>query len=169
MFDWLTRLLGRKPHRPTGNSANAAQSLRLQLDERARAVERLSGDLERLRREQDARVEERVASQLERLMGDLAGPLSQLHTQNHLVANKGVNLSASDVLAVARQIERIAAGHGLTLECAPGETASFDPDRHEALSSSAAPSPGETVIVRFAGAAFNGRVVHKAGVEKEVS
>ena len=143
-----------------------AQGLRLELAERDRMVANLKGELERQRGGESARVGEMMQTRMERLLTDVATPVAQLLTQKHLLEVDGKPVQAKDILVVASRLVRALEDEGLTLECSVGETVSFDPNRHEPLSTHAALTPGQQVVVRFVGVAYQGKLLRKAGVEK---
>jgi molecular chaperone GrpE (heat shock protein) len=172
MWKWLAAIFGKKP--PEGAAADErtlalereAQSMRLKLEELERTAASLKRELERQSSGANARVAGEVEARLERLLTDAAAPVAQLLTQAHLLEVEGKPVQAGDVLAVARRLVRTLEDNGLTPEGSVGETVPFDPNRHEPLSADAAPEPGQPVVVRFVGAAYRGKLLHKAGVEK---
>jgi molecular chaperone GrpE (heat shock protein) len=165
---WLNALLDKKP--PEGTAADErtlalereAQDLRLKLEELERALANLKRELERQR----SGAGEAVQAQMERLLADAAAPVAQLLTQAHLLEVEGKPVQAKDVLAVAKRLVRALEGSGLTLADSVGQTVPFDPNRHEPLSAAFAPQPGQSVVVRFVGVAYQGKLLRKAGVEK---
>ena len=167
MWEWLGRLLGRKP---TDERVLAlkqeAQRLRLELAEQEKTVARLKQELERQRGGASARVTEAVQTQVEQLLADVATPVAQLLTQAHLLDVEGKPVQARDVLAVAKRLVRTLEDNGLMLEGRVGESVSFDPDHHEPLSADVSPKSGQMVTVRFVGVAYQGKLLRKAGVEQ---
>ncbi len=143
------------------------QSLRIELAERDRELARLRGDLERQRGGANARIRESVTVEIEDLLRDVAAPVAQLLTQAYLLESAERPVQARDVLAVAKRVIRALGDHGLVIEGAVGEEVAFDPDRHHAISGTAAFKPGEPVVVRVAGIAHQGRILQKAGVDRE--
>ncbi|MBI3945534.1 MAG: nucleotide exchange factor GrpE [Armatimonadetes bacterium] len=172
MAKWLRGLLGggKPPEAPTTEGALAAareaRALRLELEERDRALANLKGELERARAGESARVAAAVSAEWERLAADAAGPVAQLLTQARLLEAEGKPVQAKDVLAVARRLVRVLQEHGLEAVGAVGDAAAFEPNRHEPLGGEAAPAPGEGVVVRLVGIAYRGKVLRKAGVQK---
>ena len=143
-----------------------AQSLRLELVERDQAVAHLKGELERRRSGASDRIAEAVQAQVERLLSDAAAPVAQLLTQVHLLEAERKPVQARDVLAVAKRLVRTLEDNGLTLEGSVGETVPFDPNRHEPLSADASLNCRQSVVLRFIGVAYQGKLLRKAGVEK---
>lgn len=141
------------------------QALRLDVAEREREIARLQADLGRTRVGADAAAQTQLAA----LMCDVATPAAQLLTQVYLLEQVGQDVSARDVLALAKRLLRALADHGLTVEGAVGDTVAFDPDRHAVLGPESAPRAGQPVIVRVPGIAYRGAILHKAGVEKKRS
>jgi len=145
------------------------QTLRLELQERERIVANLKSELERQRRHESARITEVVQTQMEQLLTDAAAPVAQLLTQAHLLEMEGKPVQAKDVLAIAKRLVRILEDRGLTLEGNVGKRVPFDPNRHEPLNSEASIKPGESVVIKFVGVSYQGKIVKKAGVVKEES
>jgi molecular chaperone GrpE (heat shock protein) len=176
MLKWLRRTLGQAaegaPQAEDLALKREAQSLRLELEERERLVAGLKSELERQRNGESARIAEAVQSRIEKLMADVAAPVTQLFTQAHLIEVEGKPVQAKDVLAVAKRLVRALEDEGLKLEGSVGETASYDPNRHEPLGGQTAQTtqttmtPGEPVVAHFAGVSYRGRLIRKAGVEK---
>lgn len=173
MFKWLTNLFNRQlgderadRNHPTLALEREVQTLRLDLDEKDRAIARLQADLDRQRDGADAQVEQVAQARMERLFADVAAPVAQLLTQAHLVEVEGRPVQARDILSVARRLVRALEDQGLTLEESVGESAPFDPARHEPLSAHNDLQPGQPALVRFVGVAYRGRRLRKAGVER---
>lgn len=171
MLNWLRRVLSKPEADEDRNDERALalereiQTLRLDLEERERSLAGLKKELERKRNGESARVNEMAQSQIERLLADTAAPIAQLLTQAHLLEEEGKPVQAKDVIAVAKRLVRALEDHGLTLEGRAGETVSFDPDRHEPLSGSAALAPGQSATLRFTGIAYKGKLLRKGSVE----
>ncbi len=140
------------------------QQLRLELAEKEGLIQQLKADLERERSQGQQRSARQVQESMEALLAELAGPLSQLFTQDHLVSVENKPLQARDVLVVAKSLARGLQNRGLTLEGAVGEYTAFDPDHHQALSAEAQLAPGQLVVIRFSGLSYQGRLLRKAGV-----
>jgi molecular chaperone GrpE (heat shock protein) len=172
MWKWLAAIFGKRPPEEAATDERTlalereAQSLRLKLGELEQTAANLKRELERRSSGANARVAEEVQAQVERLLTDAAAPVAQLLTQAHLLEVEGKPVQARDVLAVARRLVRTLEDNGLTLAGSVGETAPFDPNRHEPLSADVSPQPGQPVVVRFVGVAYRGKLLRKAGVEK---
>jgi molecular chaperone GrpE (heat shock protein) len=141
-----------------------AQALRLELQERDRALAALRADVERLRRGEQERVAAAVQVERERLLVAAAAPVAQLLTQAHLLEVEGKPVQARDVLAVARRLVRLLEDEGLAPEGRIGEAVGFDPDRHEPLGGDFNPRRGEAVVVHVPGVNWRGKVLQRAGV-----
>jgi molecular chaperone GrpE (heat shock protein) len=166
---WLDRFLGRSDGADAERLlalTREAQELRLQLEERSHQLAALHKERERQQAGEEMRVGDTVQAKVERLLAEAAGPVTQLLTQAHLLEAEGRPVQARDVLAVARRLVRVLEEEGLTLDGRPGERAAFDPNRHAPLAGEA-PAPGAGVVVRFAGIGYKGRVLRKAGVDKD--
>ena len=143
-----------------------AQSFRLELEEKNRLIANLTQELERQRKSEEARLAEAVQAQLERLLTDAAAPVAHLLTQAHLLEVQGTPVQAQDVLGVAQRLVRVLEDGGLAVEGRVSQTLSFDPHRHEPLSNEVSLTPGESVVVRFVGLTYRGKILRKAGVER---
>lgn len=171
MWKRLVAIFGKKPSEGVATDERnlalerEAQSLRLELEEREREVTRLREELERQRGGTSARVTEAVQARMEQLLADVAAPVAQLLTQTHLLEVEGKPVQARDVLAIAKRLVRVLEDNGLTMEGSVGETAPFDPNRHEPLSADASLKQGQPVVLRFVGVAYQGKLLRKAGVE----
>jgi molecular chaperone GrpE (heat shock protein) len=165
VWKWLATLLGKKPAaEQVLDLDREVQGLRLELEERDRDIVNLMDELMRTRAGTITRAAEAVQAQVEGLLTDAATPVAQLLTQAHLLEVEGKPVQARDVLAVAKRLVRSLEDNGLVLEGSVGETVPFDPNRHEPLSADASLTPGQPVIVRFVGAAYQGKLLRKAGV-----
>jgi molecular chaperone GrpE (heat shock protein) len=172
---WLKRLFGKADREVTIEEAvnervlsleREVQSLKLELEERNKSLEKAKGDMERQRSGERERVDESVRSQLESILTNVATPIAQLMAQAHLLEVESKPVQAKDVLAVAKRLIRAMEDAGLEMEGAAGEAVDFDPNRHEILNASATPKPGEKVVVRFTGISYRGKLLRKASVEK---
>jgi molecular chaperone GrpE (heat shock protein) len=165
LFRWL-RGLFRGGREDAALEARAeVGSLRLELEEKERALERLGQELERRRREEGQRVARELEDRWQALLSDLSSPLSLLLTQAQLL-ERGIQVPPQEVARMVGFLGRVLSDHGLEVEGRVGERVSFDPSRHDPGSSSS-PAPGEEVVVRTVGLCFRGRVLKKAGVERE--
>jgi molecular chaperone GrpE (heat shock protein) len=170
VFQWLRRRFGRpreeagEPEGRTVDLQRDVQALRLELQERDRALAALKGELERLRRGEGERVAAAARVEWERLLAAAAAPVAQLLTQAHLLEAEGKPVQARDVLAVARRLVRLLEDEGLAAEGRVGEAVAFDPDRHEPLGGDFRPQRGEPAVVRVLGVSWRGRVLQRAGV-----
>lgn len=142
----------------------ALREVRLALAERDSTVERLTGELSRLRDTFEDQARQRERAEVERFLIGIGTPVVQLVSQDRL-HRAGAEVRVADVLDVGMRLVRQLGEEGAELLGTVGETEPFDADRHEPLSLSAAPGAGEPVIVRMVGLAHHGTVLRKAGVE----
>jgi molecular chaperone GrpE (heat shock protein) len=140
------------------------QNLRLELTERDQLIDQLKQQLEHQRTSENNNIATAIHNQIEQLLTDTAAPVTQLLTQAHLV-EQGKPVQAKDVLLVAKRLIRTLEDNGLTLTGKVSETVPFDSNLHEPLSASTTITPDTDVVVRFAGVAYQGKVIRKAGVE----
>ena len=173
MSNWLTRLFRPARKTPVKGDERALelerglQALRIELAERDQTITRLKADLERDRSAGQALIAESVQSRIERLFSELATPVSQLMTQAYLLETEGKPVQARDVLSVARRFIRPLEDLGLSIEGQVGATVAFDPNRHEPLSHATDLRPGEPVKIKLVGIAGQGKILRRAGVEKQ--
>ncbi len=149
----------------TAGSENEAQALKLELAERERLIAQLKADLDRQRRQAETQAVESLQAQLEGFFTEVARPVAQLQTQAHLFEVENRPVQTRDVLTIARRLIRVLEEHGLDLANEVSEQVPFDPNLHEPLGEGAALRPGQAVIVRFAGVAYRGKLLRKAGIE----
>lgn len=170
MLSMLKQWLRRSPStQPQDNERSLAlerqiQNLRLELAERNQLVDKLKQELERQRTSENDRITAAIQTQIEQLLTDAAAPVTQLLTQSRLL-EEGKSVHAKDVLAVAKRLIRTLEDNGLTLIGNVGETAPFDSNLHDPLSTSTSLTPGLPIIVKFVGVSYQGKVIRKAGVE----
>ena len=142
------------------------QDLRLELVETERKLAAVQLQLERLRDQQEDLVVERTEAYKTKLFSGLSGMLVQFFTQIHLSEVEGKPVKASDVLAVAKSLLRLAQNQGLAFNGQIGEIHDFDLDWHETISSETSISRGDKVTVRVPGVSYQGQVLRKAGVSR---
>ena len=102
---------------------------------------------------------------LEDLFAGIAPALSQLRMQAALMES-GRDISATSVMALARQLAEAVELAGLEPIAEFGREVSFDPQICEPLAADLSFSPGEAVVVRFIGYRYKGRILRKALVER---
>jgi molecular chaperone GrpE (heat shock protein) len=102
---------------------------------------------------------------LEDLFTGIAPALSQLRMQAALMAS-GRDITASSVMALARQLMEAVQTAGLEPIAEFGKEVSFDPHMYEPLAADLSFSNGERVVVRFVGFRYKGRILRKALVER---
>jgi len=141
------------------------QALRLELAEREKTVANLKRDLESQRSGEAVRLDAAVHATVERLMSSAGAPAAQLAKQAHLLEAEGRAVPARDVLAIARRLVSALEDAGLKLEGSVGEQVPYNPNRHEPLNAAANITPGQIVIIRFAGVSYRGKMLRRAGVE----
>ncbi len=141
------------------------QGLRLDLDRREEEIRQLKDELFRLRTREDQKARGVLEARLEALMEELASPAAQILTQIHLHEKEGRTLEPRDVIATSGRLVRILMDNGLEAISEPGSREQFDPARHEPLGQETI-SAGDPVLVRFAGFAYNGKVIRRAGVQR---
>jgi molecular chaperone GrpE (heat shock protein) len=146
------------------------QALRMEIEAREGSIANLKQEIERLRLRQEQVIVETVTSRLSGLFGELAAPASQILTQADLLDRQGKPVQARDVLSVARRMVRALERYGVSFTGQAGEQVAFDPNQHTpingaALPGAALPQPGQPVTVRFAGVAYQGKIIYKAIVE----
>lgn len=165
MPNLLTRLLCSKPSSERVIVLEKeVQKLSLELDERDRLIANLTTESERRKSSSTAYVTEAVRAQLEQLLTDAAAPVSQLITQAYLMEVESRSVQAKDILAVANHLVRILQDSGLTLEGSVGQIVSFDPNYHDPLSTNTSLKKGRSVMIRFVGVGYQGKLLRRAGV-----
>lgn len=143
------------------------QELRLQLAERDRTIKQSRAELERLRggAEQDA--QQRARSDMERLVTAMGAPMAQLVTQAHLHRSGAVEIRVEDVLRVGTRLVRALRDAEVDTVGEVGEAEPYDPERHDPLSADEPVATGDQVVVKVVGLSYQGRILRKAGVDRE--
>jgi molecular chaperone GrpE (heat shock protein) len=141
------------------------KALQLDLHDREKKIELLSQELERARLNQKDLLKENGTAVLEDLYTNLAPVIVQLVTQNYLVNQKNKAIQSRDILLITDRLIRALEMNGLMLQGQPGQSVHFDPNLHIPLSTSSSFQAGQTVIVRFVGISYQGKIIRKAGVE----
>jgi molecular chaperone GrpE (heat shock protein) len=176
MLDKLKKIFGGAPTPPDSSRDDSTfeqrtlaqeRSAQMDLAERDRRIEVLQTEIQRLSTSQQNLVDESVNGKLGTFFTEVAGPVSQLLTQIHLVDNQNRDVNAMDTLRLVKRLIRHLEEAGLQI-CSPaGVQVKFDPNYHESLSSDTVPKPGDVVVVRIPGLAHGGRIIRKAGVASE--
>jgi molecular chaperone GrpE (heat shock protein) len=141
------------------------KALQLDLHDREKKIELLSQELERARLNQKDLLKENGTAVLEDLYTNLAPVIVQLVTQNYLVNQKNKAIQSRDILLITDRLIRALEMNGLMLQGQPGQSVHFDPNLHIPLSTASSFQAGQTVIVRFVGISYQGKIIRKAGVE----
>ena len=141
------------------------KALQLDLHDREKKIELLSQELERARLNQKDLLKENSTTVLEDLYTNLAPVIVQLVTQNYLVHQKNKAIQSRDILLITDRLIRTLEQNGLKLYGQPGQQSQFDPNLHIPLSTASSFQAGQTVIVRFVGISYQGKIIRKAGVE----
>lgn len=170
----ILRGLLRRVRPPVGGGRSDEQVLRLErqlrearleMAQRDRSIERLRAEVGRVRDAAGEDARERGQANVERLVVVIGAPLVQFMTQAHLHRTGTHEVRVGDVLDVATRLVRSLREVGVDMVGNVDEAEPYDPDRHDPLSTLAAPMAGEAIVVRMVGLSYHGRVVRKAGVE----
>jgi len=97
---------------------------------------------------------------------DLVASLSQLRMQGSLL-QAGTEISGRSVMALAGKLADSLEKAGLEPVGITGAEIEYDPEACEPLSTASAFVAGETVIVKFIGYRYRGRLVRKALVQRK--
>lgn len=176
MLDKLKQIFGGTPTPPDSSrnvstfeqrTSSQERSAQMDVEERDRHIEVLQQEIQRLNTSQQNLVEESVNAKLRTFFTEVAGPVSQLLTQIHLVDVRNRDISAKDTLRLVKKLIRHLEEAGLEV-CSPsGAQVKFDPNYHESLSGDIVLKAGDVVVVRIPGLAHSGRIIRKAGVALE--
>ena len=162
MFDWLKK---QPAEEPAADPKHELQALRLELAESQRRIEQLNSALQTAQLQTEELASQKSAATLEALFRQSASAISQLRTQAYLYHQQGRSLSVEDVLRVAERLIHALEAAGLKPEGEPGQTEPYDPARHTPLDPTRPPTPGQPVLIRLPGSSYQGKILHKAGVE----
>ncbi len=139
-----------------------AQELRLQNEELERKLKDLANDLERQQKQAEKLIEQALTTEMQKLVSELAAPIAQLLTQEHLRKFPDNKVTVEDVLVLAQQMIRACRGRGLEIVGAAGEHTQFNANHHEAIAAAETPQEGSEVLIRMSGIAYKGRVLRRA-------
>lgn len=127
-------------------------------------VDSLKKELSLQQRNQEQQINATIEGALLSFYKDVADPVTQLVTLNHLI-EEGKPVKPEDIVVHARLLIAALNEHGLSIEGSPGQVVPYNPNFHEPLSTNESPSVGEPVFIRFPGASFKGQVIKKAGIQ----
>lgn len=168
-INWaMFRSLFDKIRPPASNQADELaqqaelQALRLELESTRQKLAYAVRELERSQANTPQQAREMAALRVEAILREVASPAAQLTTQNYLAEVEGKKLEGRDVLAVGRALVRGLQNHGMQPTGQVGMRIPFDPNLHAPLSAQTTLSSGQTVVVRFVGFSFEGKVILKA-------
>jgi molecular chaperone GrpE (heat shock protein) len=102
---------------------------------------------------------------MEDLFTALAAPASQLRVQAFLM-NGGKELTGQSVMALAGQFVTLVERAGLEPVGSIGDRVEYDPALHQPLSAQASILDRESVIIKFVGYTYRGRVIRRCLVQK---
>ncbi len=162
MFDWLKK---QPAEEPDPNPQNELQALRLERTEAQQRIAQLTAALQTAQLQSEEFSTQKSTALLEALFRQAASAASQLRTQAYLHRQQSRPLDAEDVLRVAERLLQALEDAGLSPEGQPGEIQAYDPARHTPLDPTRPPTPGQPVLIRLAGSSYQGKILHKAGVE----
>jgi molecular chaperone GrpE (heat shock protein) len=141
------------------------QGLKLELEEKKESLSKLNATLERLRLQGDASSQEKADARVEALLGQIAGPISQLITQADLVENQGKTIPAQDVILLVKKLIKGFQEQGLALSGNLGQIVPYNPDLHTPLSGNLTLQAGQPVKIRFVGIQHKQKTIKKALVD----
>ena len=141
------------------------QNLKLDLEEKSQAIQRLSETIERLRLEGSIRAQENADAQMEALGVSIATPLSQLLTQLDMIENQGKTIPQEDVFALVKKLIKGLLAHGFEVPGSIGQNTVYNPALHAPLSGTTPIALGQPVKIRFVGVHYKSKALRKALVE----
>ncbi len=140
------------------------EALRRALQAREQQLQHAQAHLHYTRETEHQRTTAQADALLTSLLRELAPPLTQLATQQHLL-EQGTALPPTELLKTVQRLLRALEAWGVQLEGQIGSVEPYNPDRHLVLSLEATPQEGQPVIVRICGLLYKGTLIHKVGVE----
>lgn len=139
------------------------QTLKLEMQEQDRLLKQVRNDVDLADRKSESTVKVMYEQQMEALAKDLASPMVQLKTQQHLSAQR--QIQAKDVLTIAMRLLQSVESLGVKLEGQIGDEVAFDSTIHEGLSIyDESPRDGVPVKISMPGVSYNTRVIRKISV-----
>jgi molecular chaperone GrpE (heat shock protein) len=142
------------------------QYIKLEHEETKSALLETAHDLN-LQNKQAAESKEReIRDRFKTLFQDLAGPVAQLLTQDHIQNVQGKTLNAKDVQAISNRLIQGLRNHGLEISEEVGSVVLFNETKHEPLTLDDTIEEGDQVIVRMCAVSFEGKVLRRAAISK---
>ncbi len=139
------------------------QSLKLEMQEQERLLKQACSDLELAEKKVDGTIKGKFEQQMEALARELASPMVQLKTQQHLSAQR--QIQAKDVLAVAMRMVQSIESSGIKLLGNIGELVKFDSTAHEGLNmNDGTLNEGGSARISMPGISYNERIIRKIAV-----
>jgi molecular chaperone GrpE (heat shock protein) len=142
------------------------QIAKLDLQEANTALIAAQHDLNLQRQEQTETKNSEARNRIESLIHDLAGPLAQLVTQNHIQHVQGKALSTKDIDATLNRLVQKLKSHGLEMSEEVGSTSLFDPNIHEPINLDDTIEIGEEVLIRMCSIGYEGKILRRAAVSR---
>jgi len=137
-------------------------SLKMEMQEQDRILKQVRGDLELAEKKTEGTVKGKFEQQMEVLARDLASPMVQLKTQQHLSTQR--QIQAKDVLAVAMRMVQSIESIGIKFLGNIGEKVKFDSTAHEELNMNGTLNEGCSAQISMPGISYNERVIRKIAV-----
>ena len=107
-----------------------------------------------------------IRDKVRAMFQELAGPLTQLLTQNHIQHVQGKSLNPKDVNATVTRLVASLKNYGLEISEDIGSTTLFDPNKHDPLTIDDTIEAGEEVLIRMYGIGFEGKILRLAAVSR---
>ncbi len=170
MIKFFETLFKRPPPQAVGQAhllalESQVQGLKLELEEKKESLSKLNGAMERLRLQGDSSSQEKADARVEALLGQIAGPISQLITQTDLVENQGKTIPAQDVFLLVKKLIKGFQAQGLVLSGNLGQIVPYNPDLHTPISGNLTLQAGQPVKIRFVGIQHKQKIIKKALVD----
>lgn len=169
MLSFFQKIFSRPPASSSAEEhlalLNRIRELEMEVESLEQSIHRLRADNQRSQISVKEQFNAEMNAHLEHIMQQAASPVSQILTQSWLNDGKKTSIQAADVLTVSRRLIRVLENAGMQILHTPGEIAAFDANQHLPLNAGTTLQNGQTVLVRFAGIAWQGRILLKAAVE----
>jgi len=147
-------------------SQSLIQGLRLELAETQQALAETRLELDRQQKFNNATAKENTAIEMENFLRSISAPITQLNTQLHISEKQNKPVAIRDIMQVIKHLLHLLQDFGLEITVDIGQNTAYNPNLHVILSSQESIVPGEPVVIRFAGLAYQNRMICKAGVTR---
>lgn len=158
--------LSDKKHPLIDSIHQSAERINEELTFYEKRISNIEREYDRIQSQSQDLVKATVESTLKELFSELTPTCLMLLTQEHLQA-QGKTTTPEQIFTVTNQLLQVLTDHGLVIFGKPGDTVSFNPNKHVCASFDENPAANDPVRILAPGAEFNGYILQRAQVQLE--